>query len=303
MPTLEGMDLVASQWRRAQDALAGLQRFFIVGCGKSGTTWLRNLLAGHPQIAVEGEGAFVWRLTPLLRDAIRAFNRHQLNGQPAVTQWRDADFLLLLRLAIDHQLGRYVAECGKDVAALRAVGDKTPQHSIGVDLLTKLYPRAKFVHIMRDPRDVATSAWFHSGVKDGRTFEEYVRHFIEEVWPLQVGAARQSGRRLGAQRYLEFRYRDLLADEPGMVARLLRFLGVDAAPQCVEACLEAGDFERLSGGRRRGECDPRSFFRRGIAGDWVNHIPRPLASECCSRIAPLMRECGFDPGADAATDS
>jgi hypothetical protein len=32
--------------------------------------------------------------------------------------------------------------------------------------------------------------------------------------------------------------------------------------------VEAASFERLSKGRERGQEDPSSFFRKGVAGDW-----------------------------------
>jgi hypothetical protein len=38
----------------------------------------------------------------------------------------------------------------------------------------------------------------------------------------------------------------------------------------VRRCVESASFERLSRGRQRGEEDPSSFFRKGIAGDWQN---------------------------------
>ena len=57
-----------------QDAVARLRKLFVVGCAKSGTTWLMKLLHAHPQIVCRGEGSFFWQFAPRLLDAFRRFN-------------------------------------------------------------------------------------------------------------------------------------------------------------------------------------------------------------------------------------
>jgi len=292
-----------SAWRERTDRAERLSKLFIIGCGKSGTTWLRYMLNGHPQIVVEGEGSFAWCLLPHFFQAVEAFNKHQQKGQPPVTHFAPDDALVMARRLIDTQFARYVEharQSGRDLRGLRYVGDKTPQHTIAIPLLNTLYPESRFVHIMRDPRDVAVSGWFHSGADSGRTFEQFIHHYMNEVWPLQVGSARRDGPPLGAKRYFELRYEDLLVGEESILAQLLAFLGVDDSGQAVERCRDAGSFKRLSGGRERGEEDPSNFYRKGVAGDWRHHLPAVLAQQCCDRIADLMRAAGYDPQCAAA---
>ena len=204
-------------------------------------------------------------------------------------------FRSMARLVIDNTFYKYIEESGKAVEQVMVVGDKTPQHTIGIPMLHALYPRAKFVHIYRDPRDVATSAWFQDGVRDTkRNFEEFIHHFMNEVWPLQVGTAKEVGPQLGVEQYLEVRYEDLLVDERGELGRVLRFLGVDDGDEVLGLCHEAGAFEKMSGGRKRGDGDNTKFYRRGVCGDWVNHLPRELVVRLCAPIAELMRACGYE---------
>jgi len=295
-------DLLAG-WRERTGRIERLSKLFIIGCGKSGTTWLRYMLNGHSQIVVEGEGSFAWRLLPHFFQALEAFNKHQQKGQPPVTHFAPDDALVMARVLIDTQLARYVEharQSGRDLRDLRYVGDKTPQHTIAIPLLNTLYPESRFVHIMRDPRDVAVSGWFHDGRTSGRTFEQFVYHYMNEVWPLQVGSARRDGPPLGAKRYFEIRYEDLLEDEQGIVERVLAFLDVDRASGAVAQCRAAGSFKRLSGGRDRGEEDQSNFYRKGVAGDWRNHLPLELVQPCCDRIAGLMVAAGYDPDCAAA---
>jgi hypothetical protein len=153
---------------------------------------------------------------------------------------------------------------------------------------------------VRDPRDVATSAWFHFGRTDGRSMEEYIRYFITQVWPLNVGTAQQSAAGL-ADRYMEIRYEDLHGRELEYIERICAFLSVDASESSIQACLRSGDFKARSGGRQRGTTDANSFYRSGTAGDWRNHLPVDLAQCCCREIAPLMESCGYDPACLEAT--
>lgn len=285
-------------WRDRTARVERLGKLFVIGCGKSGTTWLRYMLNGHPQIVVEGEGSFAWRLLPHFYQGIESFNRHQRQGQPPVTHFDSRDALVIARHLIDTQFARYLEhaeQSGRDVPNLRWIGDKTPQHTIAIPLLNTVYPQSRFVHIIRDPRDVAVSGWFQEGASSGRTFEQFIHHFMNEVWPLQVGSARRDGPPLGAKRYFEVRYEDLLENEETIVARLLGFLDVDASPAAIAQCRDAGSFKRLSGGRERGEEDQSNFFRKGVAGDWRQHLPTNLAQPCCDRIAGLMCDAGYDP--------
>ena len=49
------IDYFRAEFRFAQEQLESVERVFVVGCGKSGTTWMQNLLNGHPHIAMSGE--------------------------------------------------------------------------------------------------------------------------------------------------------------------------------------------------------------------------------------------------------
>ena len=64
------------------------------------------------------------------------------------------------------------------------------------------------------------------------------------------------------------RYEDLLERPNEEVGRLLGFLGVDTDEELVEHCVSSASFEKLSKGRERGQEDPASFDRKGVAGNW-----------------------------------
>jgi hypothetical protein len=154
------------------------------------------------------------------------------------------------------------------------------------------------IHIIRDGRDQAVSFIHQQGnrAKRGRTHrlspEELARSeayrrsrrelaqrgegmFAEKTlrkaaqnWALRVGQAIEDGPALFGDCYTEVRYEDLLVRPNEEVERLLDFLGVDTDERLVEHCVSSASFEKLSRGRQRGQEDPSSFYRKGVAGDW-----------------------------------
>jgi hypothetical protein len=200
----------------------------------------------------------------------------------------------LVRLATDYFLKEELSKSGKKV-----VGDKTPL--LGpkfVEEIYEIYPEARVIHIIRDGRDQAVSFIHQQGnrAKRGRTHrlsaEELARSeayrrsprelaqrsegmFAEKTlrkaaqnWAIRVGQAIEDGPALFGDGYTEVRYEDLLERPNEEVQRLLGFLGVDADETLVEHCVSSASFEKLSRGRERGQEDPSSFYRKGVAGDW-----------------------------------
>ena len=277
--------------------------FFVVGQQKSGTTWLMRMLDAHPEILCKGEGRFFgaeWRQKSLKNADVR---------RPASTLYNallDAEYLRiwiersvwssdepaeehldnLARLAVDYFLKNELVKTGK-----KMVGDKSPLLAPDtIAELSRIYPEAKVVHIIRDGRDTAVSAVYHSR-NFGRSnkiagsrlanpdrprqtgesmFTEKLLKKLARDWGERVGRTSQEGPELLGGNYCEVRYEDLLERPETEFQKLMEFLGASADGETVRRCVNATSFERLSKGRERGQEDTGSFFRKGVAGDWRN---------------------------------
>jgi hypothetical protein len=62
----------------------------------------------------------------------------------------------------------------------------------------------------------------------------------------------------------------------------------------VKQCVSSASFERLSRGRQRGEEDPSSFFRKGIAGDWQNVFTEEDKRVYKEEAGSLLIELGYE---------
>src|SRR5215204_3274754 len=230
----------------------------------------------------------------------------------------------LVRLATDYFLTTELSKSGKKV-----VGDKTPL--LGpkfVEEIHEIYSEAKIIHIIRDGRDQAVSFIHQQGnrAKRGRTHrlspeelaksEAYRRSpqelseigegmFAEKTlrkaaqnWSLRVGQAIEHGPALFGDCYTEVRYEDLLVRPNEEVQRLLGFLGVDTDERVVERCVSSASFEKLSRGRERGQEDPSSFYRKGVAGDWRNYFSEEDRRVFKEEAGELLIRLGYEEDLD-----
>lgn len=221
----------------AADRAAGTSFPIVLGCVRSGTTMLRAALDSHPALAVPPESYFMapalerradyehaggsLDLESLLADigADRSFPDWQL-APPALDRVRAEApdtvpaALLALYLAYAHQHGKPRA------------GDKTPSHLLYVPLLASSFPQARFVHIVRDGRDVVPSIL---GMKFGPD------RFAQAVlfWQRRVEQGITGGAALGPERYREIRYEALVADPATTLRDLCPFLGLEYSDEMV----------------------------------------------------------------------
>jgi len=137
--------------------------FFICDTIKSGTTWLQLMLNAHPEIACRGEGHLPNMLLPGLGKALKQYNSqigfknesifNEIEGFP---RFGDSHHYALFQTAVGLLLAQYDGE------EIRLIGEKSPDNVLALPLLSRLFPHAKFIHLIRDGRDAAVSGWFHN---------------------------------------------------------------------------------------------------------------------------------------------
>jgi hypothetical protein len=269
--------------------------FFVVAAARSGTTLLRVMLDRHPMLAVPGEGHFI----PHLWSTRERYGRSgvverpevwldDLARHPSFRFWDLPIAEVRAELGGRERLGFAEAVDAAYRAYARAHGkprwaDKTPDYIDHLPLLAGLFPNARFVHMLRDGRDVALSTI------DLKRFHRHAAtcaHF----WSRQVGGAMREGEALGPDRYLELRYEDLIDDPERELRRLCAFgdLPFD------EALLEhdAHDLEKLPERFRpihsRLALPPTKGLR-----DWRSQMPRSEVAEFEAVAGPQLSAAGY----------
>jgi Sulfotransferase family len=254
---------------------------FVVGSPRSGTTLLQRMLDAHPLLAIANDTHFIPKAIDL--DADR-----DLPMTPEIVD-RVIGYHRFHRLGVDERLVRALA-AGSDtyadfVGALygamasgrgkRFGGEKTPDYVRVLPVLHRLFPGSRFVHIVRDGRDVALSAldWATERKGPGR-LDLWASEPVAACalwWLRQVEPGVRAGGSLGPLRYREIAYETLVA-RPGQTLRELTwFLGLPFSPA----------MEHFHVGRERDDqVDAKRAWRPATVGlrDWRTDMdPRDIA--------------------------
>src|SRR5262249_20192115 len=140
---------------------------FIVGCPRSGTALLRDLLRSHPRLSFPGESHFIPALYRGYGDPNNEREACALASRILESAWVKAWGLALEPSAFagERSYAKIVSrifEAWAEKERKPRWGDKTPRYVVEIPLLMKLFPDAKILHIIRDGRDVALS-WISAG--------------------------------------------------------------------------------------------------------------------------------------------
>ncbi len=202
---------------------------FVVGVGRSGTTLMRMMLDAHPELAIPPETHFV----PELIGTCRSWRSSPAKALTTITEsrrWGDFDLdpeELLERFknvkpfepagVLRAFYGLYAESHGKP-----RWGDKTPVYVTKMVEISAALPEARFVHLIRDGRDVAVSR-AKRAMSAASTPEAAARK-----WRDRILAARDQGVRV--PHYMELRYEDLVLDTEPTLQRVCEFIELDWDP-------------------------------------------------------------------------
>lgn len=266
--------------------------FFILGCQKSGTTWAQILANAHPQVACRGEGHYADMLAAVMMNALQTYN----NQKATTVNFENPHLMSATRLLIDQHLAATIAQKDSPEQVL-AVGDKTPEHAVGIPTLNGLYPGARFVHIIRDGRDSCVSGWAHLGREGGqgkfKAFADYAEYFASRHWVPYIRSARAAAAQMPG-RFLELRYEALITDPVAEATRLFGFLGVDTSERVVADAVERSSFKSITKGRDAGQESATSFFRKGVVGDWMERFDDEATQRFEQGAGGMLRELGYE---------
>ena len=236
---------------------------FLVGALRSGTTLLTLMLDHHPEIAFPGEFDLavdfpVAQPTQLSGyhdwlESNRFFLHHELQIDPAL------DYPQLVRSFLAQMWYR-------DGDGKTQIGAAVHRH---YRRLLSLWPEARFVHIRRDPRDVAPSwvkmGWYGNTWSAAKAWGE-----VEQEW-LDVRESIPQ-----EQRY-EVSFERLIEDARGELQRLCYFLGVEYSDTMLE----------YPENSTYGEVDPSE------AGKWKARSPLET-QRTEAALGGLLKEAGYE---------
>lgn len=213
------------QWPHGQRAPV-----FLIGFFRSGTTLAQEVLATDARVFVSDE-------TDLLVAMKDELNRISSIKDNLVEQLRLAG-----RNTIQHLRDFYwrLAEQRYGTQALQGLFiDKTTMNTFDVGLINAVFPDAKVLFMLRDPRDVCLSCYMQVMAPSAASVHLFNWRSTAELyagtmqWWLHI-------KPLLSMDVLTFRYEDGVADFNGTFSRIFEFLGLEWCEQAVEFYKQAG---------------------------------------------------------------
>lgn len=220
--------------------------FFIIGCHRSGTSLMRELLRRHSRLFVPvEETTFLYKIFGNARRAQGVFGRRQVielvsrlsvftvEGQPILGFVRTTD--LIEEMLSSHSgfkgLKDFIDALFSAMARRHGKvrwGDKSPMHTIFLDRLIRLWPRAPIIHLIRDGRDVIAS--LQNKMRRGLEPRESVittafhwKYYISCVQRFRAAHPQSS--------ILNVHYEDLTRDPEGELKKVCAHLGESYEPE------------------------------------------------------------------------
>ena len=232
-----------------------LDKFFIFGHARSGTTLLTRLVRLHPKVHCNYQAHFFTR-KPFLESLVASEEIGEWLTRQS-NRWNRGEDLspAVLRASADFILERDAHRAGKGSKGC-IVGDKSPNSLVDGDAvrrMVKVYPDARLVFIIRDGRDAVVSHRFQTFIERPQhltsesqkirqdfiddpepfltgqrsIFTEEAIHQAAVDWSHNINDTIQAAHQLINDHFYTLRYEDILAQTWETMNQLWRFLGVD----------------------------------------------------------------------------
>ncbi len=248
---------------------------FLVGFPRSGTTLLEKVLASHPSIVTLEEV-----------DALGAAGAALLSDDTALN--RLASLTAAQAQPVREAYWRGVGEALREPIDGRIFVDKMPLHTPALPLVAKLFPDARILFALRDPRDVVFSCFRRRFRMNAAMFEFLTLDGAAAYYDAVMGLAAIYREKLPLTIH-EVRHETLVADFDGEARRILAFLGAPWDPA-------VKNFATQVRGTPRTPSAPQ--VARGLNADGVGQWRRYLAelAPVEAILSPWVERFGYELG-------
>ncbi len=199
---------------------------FLVGSERSGSTLLRLMLDHHPEIAFDKEFDFAVALVS---------DTGQMPSTQGYLEWikyvRAVDYAVNPSLGYREQVNDFLRQKQAGSGGKKYVGATVHVH---FDRLRFLWPDARYVHLVRDPRDVSRSmlqkGWAGNIYQASGFWTQ-----AEDCWDLLAT-------HLSTDQAIELHYEDLVTQTETQLSRICKFIGVEFAPVMLDYQVDARQY-------------------------------------------------------------
>jgi len=268
---------------------------FVIGDARSGTTLLYSVILASGAFPIYRAESRIMecahRYGRLIRDGnFKRFATDYLNSRQFARSGLEASALweapITSRGSYTSFLGYFMDSIAEAAGKTRWV-EKSPNHLLFMRELARAFPDARFVHAVRDGRDVALSQ--RRLRLDAAPSESPLVQLIWAArhWEMMVRRGRRHGRSLDG-RYMEVRYEDLVTTPEQVLPELSRFIGAELS---LDAVRESGVGALSTANSAFGE--ELSGISQAAKGRWVEQLSEQEKRVMSWAIGRTLAEFGY----------
>lgn len=247
---------------------------FLLGFPRSGTTLLEKALAAHPAIATLEEVDHLGRIGAAWLGSAMALQALAHMSPEQARSAREAYWA-----GVRETLGGALPE--------RVLVDKLPLHTLSLPVIAKLFPDARILFALRDPRDVVFSCFRRRFRMNAAMFEFLRLEDAAAYYDAVMHLAALCRDRLPLT-LLEVRHEDVVGDVEATLRRVLGFIGLEWNPAVARLAARPG-------------ADPRTpsdmQLRRGLNAEGIGQWRR--YADCLAPVLPMLApwvaRYGYEP--------
>lgn len=266
-----------------------LTPLFVVGCPRSGTTWIQRMLLELDGVVGGPETHFF----PAFASTFQAYRDSASEGKKVGLGWYLEEDELLRELRRIWVV--LMAPLVEHAESPQVLLEKTPNHVRFAQEVHSLLPEARFLHVIRDGRAVVASllaaskswgrAWAPSSVDDA------IR-----MWSRDVRAGLEARELVGDAQYLEIRYEDVHAQPLESLRRIARFAGLDPKDEALGEAVHLHDAATIRSGKGHAAWagEPEGFLRKANPDAWREDLGFWTRRRVRRRAGTLLDALGYD---------
>lgn len=270
--------------------------FFIITCGRSGSTLLRTILCRHEKVSIPPE------TNDILPKAIIAYHKSEnkweektkgvikvFEEDPSFKFWKvnlvDLHQNLVKIPAGERSLARIVKEIyifygrKRDGVEDPVWGDKTPYLNFRLPYLRTLFPNAKYIFIIRDGRDVVSSYLRSKLIQDPIKVAERWKDSLKEI----------RNHKKKRQNWLEIRYETLVKCPALVTGEIMKFLGLTFNSELLQKEKESDLGDTVLSHH---ENTKKAIFTDSI-GKWKNSLSKEEQRRTMDFLQKSLEEAGY----------
>lgn len=248
---------------------------FIIGCARSGTSILGELMGSHEHICYIGERAqHIWH------DGV-VTGHHYMNAEDITLERRE-------------KISDYFRHGG------RRIVEKCPPNILRVLFIHGIFPKAKFIHIVRDGRDVACSlvpgladSWQHLKPPGWQNAEAaYLNEPLKQGAWLWKNALYFGLRDLREIDHIQIKYEDLVYDPLGIAKQVFTYLRMTVDPNVMAFCSKIQD-QTMGSYHANGQSHWYRSDHKYRVGRWKENIPKNKLAKIELICQPVLEQLEY----------